>query len=66
MLQYPARLIRDTNNTILAEFPDVPEAYTFGEDEDDPLINPRCPRNCSKPTSTTAAISHVLRRGSAG
>ena len=38
MLQYPARLIRDTNNTIRVEFPDIPEAQTFGEDEEEALM----------------------------
>lgn len=33
MLQYPVILERDTNDTILVSFPDVPEAHTFGDDE---------------------------------
>ena len=37
MLRYPVRLERDTNGTILAGFPDVPEAHTFGEDRDEAL-----------------------------
>lgn len=37
MLQYPAILERDTNETILASFPNVPEAHTFGDDEDEAL-----------------------------
>jgi antitoxin HicB len=37
MLQYPAILKHDTNNTILVTFPDVPEAVTFGTDEGDAL-----------------------------
>ncbi|HEY7388006.1 MAG TPA: type II toxin-antitoxin system HicB family antitoxin [Bryobacteraceae bacterium] len=38
MLQYPVRLSRDTNGTILVEFPDIPEAHTFGEDQDEALM----------------------------
>jgi len=38
MLRYPVKLSRDTNDTILVEFPDVPEAHTFGEDEDEALM----------------------------
>ena len=37
MLRYPVRLERDTNGTILAGFPDVPEAHTFGEDREEAL-----------------------------
>lgn len=32
MLRYPVKLIKDTNGTILVDFPDVPEAHTFGDD----------------------------------
>lgn len=39
MLRYPVRLKRDTNGTILVDFPDVPEAHTFGEDVDDALMH---------------------------
>jgi antitoxin HicB len=38
MLRYPVTLKRDTNGTMRAEFPDVPEANTFGEDADEALI----------------------------
>jgi len=38
MLQYPAILERDTDNSIRVEFPDVPEAHTFGEDEGEALL----------------------------
>jgi antitoxin HicB len=38
MLQYPVILERDTNHTILVSFPDVPEAHTFGEDEEEALM----------------------------
>ena len=38
MRQYPAILERDTNNSIRVEFPDVPEAHTFGEDEGEALL----------------------------
>jgi antitoxin HicB len=37
MLRYPVKLKPDTNGTILATFPDVPEAVTFGEDEAEAL-----------------------------
>jgi antitoxin HicB len=37
MLRYPVRLERDTNGTILAGFPDVPEAHTLGEDREEAL-----------------------------
>ncbi len=35
---YPARLKRDTNGTLRVEFPDIPEAHTFGEDEGEALL----------------------------
>jgi len=38
MLRYAVKLSRDTNGTILVEFPDVPEAHAFGEDEDEALM----------------------------
>jgi antitoxin HicB len=38
MLRYPVTLERDTNDTILVGFPDVPEAHTFGDDEDEALM----------------------------
>ena len=38
MLNYPVDLTRDTNDTILVSFPDIPEAHTFGEDEDEALL----------------------------
>jgi antitoxin HicB len=38
MLRYPIKLSRDTNDTILVEVPDIPEAHTFGEDEDEALL----------------------------
>ncbi len=37
MLRYPVKLERDTNGTILASFPDVPEAHTFGKDREQAL-----------------------------
>ena len=39
MLQYLVKLSRDTNGTILVDFPDVPAAHTFGEDEDEALMH---------------------------
>jgi antitoxin HicB len=38
MLRYPVTLKRDTNGTMRVEFPDVPEANTFGEDADEALV----------------------------
>jgi antitoxin HicB len=38
MLRYPVILNRDTNGTIRVEFPDVPEANTFGEDAGEALM----------------------------
>lgn len=35
---YPIELIKDDNNTVRAIFPDVPEAITFGDDEDEALL----------------------------
>lgn len=37
MLRYSVKLERDTNGTILAGFPDVPEAHTFGDDREEAL-----------------------------
>jgi len=37
MLQYPVKLSRDTNNTILVDVPDIPEAHTFGDDREEAL-----------------------------
>jgi antitoxin HicB len=39
MVQYPVRLSRDTNGTILIEVPDIPEVHTFGDDEDEALMH---------------------------
>lgn len=36
-LEYPVKLVRDDNNTIRVEFPDFPEAHTFGADKEDAL-----------------------------
>ncbi|MGA3095785.1 MAG: type II toxin-antitoxin system HicB family antitoxin [Bryobacteraceae bacterium] len=38
MLRYPVTLKRDTNGTTRVEFPDVPEANTFGEDAGEALM----------------------------
>jgi antitoxin HicB len=35
MLSYPIELTPDTNGTLLVTFPDVPEAISVGENEDD-------------------------------
>lgn len=37
MLAYPVKLSLDSNGTILAEVPDIPEAVTFGDDKDEAL-----------------------------
>jgi antitoxin HicB len=37
MLAYPVKLTTDSNGTILATAPDLPEAVTFGDDVDDAL-----------------------------
>ena len=39
MLRYPVKLIKDTNGTILVDFPDVPEAHTFGDDRREALAH---------------------------
>jgi antitoxin HicB len=39
MLQFPVTLKRDTNGTMRVEFPDVPEANTFGEDAGEALMH---------------------------
>ncbi len=38
MLLYAVKLSKDTNNTILVDVPDVPEAHTFGEDREEALL----------------------------
>ena len=38
MFDYPVELSPDDNGTVLVTFPDVPEAVTFGEDEDEALL----------------------------
>jgi len=38
MLDYPVVLTPDDNDTVLVTFPDVPEATTFGQDEDEALL----------------------------
>jgi len=38
MLDYPVVLTPDDNNSVLVTFPDVPEATTFGQDEDEALM----------------------------
>ncbi len=35
--RYPVKMLPDDNGTILVTFPDVPEAITFGENEEDAL-----------------------------
>jgi antitoxin HicB len=38
MFNYPVILEKDNNDTFLVTFPDVPEAVTFGADEDEALL----------------------------
>ncbi len=38
MFCYPVTLTPDDNGTILVTFPDIPEAVSFGDDEDDALL----------------------------
>ncbi|SPF52218.1 Antitoxin HicB [Candidatus Sulfopaludibacter sp. SbA4] len=38
MMRYPVKLSKDTNDTILVDVPDIPEAHTFGEDESEALM----------------------------
>ena len=38
MLRYPVKLSKDTNDTILVDVPDIPEAHTFGEDREEALL----------------------------
>jgi antitoxin HicB len=37
MFRYPVKLSRDTNDTILVDVPDIPEAHTFGDDREEAL-----------------------------
>jgi antitoxin HicB len=37
MLRYPVRLIKNDNNTVRVEAPDLPEVNTFGRDAEDAL-----------------------------
>lgn len=39
MYRYPVRLEADDNDTLLATFPDLPEAATFGETEQQALLH---------------------------
>lgn len=36
-MDYPVKLERDDNGTVLVSFPDFPEAHTFGDDEADAM-----------------------------
>ena len=38
MLRYSVKLSKDTNETILVDVPDIPEAHTFGEDREEALL----------------------------
>jgi antitoxin HicB len=37
VLRYAVKLSKDTNDTILVDVPDIPEAHTFGEDREEAL-----------------------------
>ena len=37
-MDYPVRLERDDNDTVLVNFPDFPEAHTFGDTVDEALV----------------------------
>lgn len=39
MLVYPVTLIRDSNGSFLVQVPDLPEANSVGDDEDEALMN---------------------------
>ena len=39
MFDYPVTLTPNDNGTVLVTFADVPEAITFGADEDEALLN---------------------------
>ena len=39
MFSYPVKMERATNNTYLVTFPDIPEAVSVGDDEDEALLN---------------------------
>lgn len=39
MLNYPVILTPDTNGSLLVTFPDLPEAASVGDDEDEALLN---------------------------
>src|ERR1035437_4899464 len=38
MLRFHVKLSKDTNDTILVDVPDIPEAHTFGEDRAEALL----------------------------
>lgn len=38
MLRYPVKLSKDTNETILVDVLDIPEAHTFGADREEALL----------------------------
>lgn len=39
MSSYPVKMERDSNNTFLVTFPDIPEAMSVRDDEDEALLN---------------------------
>ncbi|WP_210357662.1 type II toxin-antitoxin system HicB family antitoxin [Sphingomonas beigongshangi] len=39
MFNYPVEITPDDNDTVMVTFPDVPEAVTFGDDQNEALAN---------------------------
>ncbi|SAL38178.1 Antitoxin HicB [Caballeronia choica] len=39
MLSYPVNLMPDSNGTLLVTFPDIPEAVSVGDEEEEALLN---------------------------
>ncbi len=39
LLHYPVELVLDDNDTVMLSFPDIPGAYSFGDDEGQALSN---------------------------
>ena len=39
MFRYPVKLSKDSNDTILVDVPDIPEAHTFGDDQEEALLH---------------------------
>jgi len=52
LMEYPVDLTEDKNSTVIAEFPDVPEAMTIGDDTENVLAWAR--------DALTLALSHYM------